>query len=303
MKYRICGVVLLFPVLIFSALGNLITKSDFNFGHQLGFLYSRMDSASFAKQGTWNFETGLLGYYTSEMPLVRNSAFRERLMLTMPLAFEWTCARNVALQFAITDLFVEFPYHDIHSMGGKSPRFMAKIGISDETVNVPALALTIGVKFSSAKPFTIWENEHNYDESNGLAGACTGVADYLLLFTASKHFSHELVLNARLGLLPLGSPVEYVRGSGQADEIPYGLSIQKSYAHFVLRAEIAGMASGLESTRLAHYSVFRLAPEWILSRNAWTLNLEKGLTSESDEWVVGFRFKRFWGGIDEKKKL
>lgn len=277
--------------------GNTITKGDFNFGHQLGWMYSRMDHAYFGTRGQWSFETGCLGYYTETMPLVANPDWRERLMVTVPLYFEACPSDNVTLQFDLTDLFVEFPYRDIHSTGGKSPRFRAKIRLVEEGPLAPATAFTLGVKFSSAKPYTIWEKHHNYEESNGLAGADTGVADYLLLFLFSKKLAAWITLHWRLGLLPVGSPVEYKRGSGQADEIPYGVSAEYGLAPgWIAKTEIAGMYNGLESTKLAHYSVGRLDFSRRFSRTTLTLNLERGLTEESDDWVAGFYSKFDFGG-------
>jgi hypothetical protein len=276
--------------------GNTITKDDFNFGHQLGYLYSRTDSAYFRQAGERTFETGFLGYYTKRMPMVRNSHWRERLMLLAPLSFEVYPCSTIALQFELTDLFVELPYKDIHSMGGKSPRFRTKMLLMKEGRHLPATALTVGFKFSSAKPYTIWDNSHNYDESNGLAGACTGVTDYLMIFTFSKRVAQSLALHARFGLATLGSPVEYVRGSGQADEFPYGFTVDKSWGtRWSLKSEVSGMYNGLRTTRLAHYSVIRLSPAYHF--NSWDLrfNLEKGLTRETDEWVLGFYTKFFFG--------
>ena len=272
--------------------GNTIRKHDFNFGHQLGYMYSRMDDAYFGSRGEWSFETGFMGYYTEKMPRVANPDWQERLMLALPLYFTACASDAVTLQFDLTDLFVEFPYRDIHSTGGKSPRFRAKMKLFSEGRLLPAAAFTIGVKFSSAKPYNIWEKNHNYEESNGLSGAGTGVADYLLLFLFSKRLSPALLLHWRLGIAPLGSPVEYERGSGQADEIPYGLSAEYALpGKTTVKAEIAGMYNGLESTELAHYSVARLNLIRRFSALSLTLDLERGLTEESDDWVAGFYTK------------
>jgi len=252
-----------------------------------------MDDACFGNRGEWSFETGFLGYYTEKMPLVTNPEWQERLMLAVPLYFTACASDAVTLQLDLTDLFVEFPYRDIHSMGGKSPRFRAKMRLLSEGRLAPAAAFTIGVKFSSAKPYNIWDKNHNYEESNGLAGADTGVADYLLLLLFSKRLSPAFLLHWRLGLAPLGSPVEYERGSGQADEILYGLSTEYALsAKTTARAEIAGMVNGLESTELAHYSVARLDLSRRLGKASLTLDLERGLTEESDDWVAGF-YARF----------
>ncbi len=268
---------------------NTITRNEFNFGHQLGYMYSRMDDARFAPRGTWRFETGLATLYTSNMPRVRNPKWKERTMIYIPLYFELFPGDNIALQIELTDLFVEFPYYDITSMGGKSPRFKTKIRLLQERRILPAITLTVGVKFSSAKPYVIWRDDHNYDESNGLAGAGTGVADYLLLFTFSKSLSAATSLHSRIGLAPLGSPVdEYGHGSRQADEIPYGLSVRHNFSpRWAGRFELCGMYNGLRATELAHYSVARLQAVWKPGKHALTLNVEHGLTEESDEWVGG----------------
>ncbi|OGS36674.1 MAG: hypothetical protein A2293_13290 [Elusimicrobia bacterium RIFOXYB2_FULL_49_7] len=292
----------LLTLLTFSSMaqetGNTIRKSNFNFGHQLGYLYSRMDDAYFHTRGEWSFETGALAYYTEKMPLVRNPKWQERLMVTVPLYFEFSPSDNILLQADITDLFVEFPYQDIHNMGGKSPRFRTKIKVLEESRRRPAVAFTLGIKFSSAKPFTIWDNNHNYDESNGLAGADTGVADYLLLFLFSKHLEDDWLLHGRIGLLPIGSPVEYTRGSGQADEIPYGLSLEHVLSKaWSFKTEVAGMKNGLSSTQLAHYSVARVNLIRSFTRLSLNLNLEHGLTRESDEWVAGVYTKFGFGKI------
>ena len=267
---------------------NTITRRHFNFGHQLGYIYSQMEDAYFEEAGTWNFQTGFLTYYTSDMPLVRNEKWKKRTMFIIPLYFKYYPTDFLKLEFDITDLFIEFPYIDHRNMGGKSPRFLAKMRILEERNYLPAIAFTIGVKFSSAKPYTIWANDHNYDESNGLAGAGTGVADYLLLFTLSKNLGKFGFLTTRLGLAPLGSPVEYVRGSAQADEIPYGLSYKKQWNKWSGVLEISGMYNGLSSTELAHYSVARLQAVRLFKSGSLTLNFEHGLTRESDEWVAGF---------------
>ncbi|MBN1758379.1 MAG: hypothetical protein JW863_08690, partial [Chitinispirillaceae bacterium] len=183
---------------------NTISRNDFNFGHQLGYMYSRMDDAWFADRGVWRFETGFAALYTSSMPEVRNAYWKERTVLYVPLYFELFPSDNIALLIELTDLFVEFPYVDYTSMGGKSPRFKTKIRLCREGKRLPAIAFTAGVKFSSAKPYVIWRDDHNYDESNGLAGAGTGVADYLLLFTVSKALTAATSIHAHAGLAPLG---------------------------------------------------------------------------------------------------
>jgi len=164
----------------------------------------------------------------------------------------------------------------------------------------PAIALTVGVTFSSAKPYNIWDKTHNYNESNGLAGAGTGVTDYIMIFTFSKRLSGKLTLNSRIGLIPLGSPVEYVRGASQADEIPYGLMLVASpFDRISIHGEISGMYNGLKSTKLAHYSVLRFAPAYHFKSTDVSLNLEKGLTEESDTWTLGFYAKFFFKSTDK----
>ena len=268
---------------------NTITRDYFNFGHQLGYMYSRMDDAWFKEGGNWSFETGLLAYYTPVMPLVRNPFWKERTIVMVPLYLSYYPCRTIELEAEVTDLFIEFPYQDLNNAGGKSPRFKTKIRVLEEKRFLPATAFTVGVKFSSAKPYTIWENRHNYDSSDGLAGAGTGVADYLLLFTFSKKLPQFMQLNARIGLAPIGSPVEYHRGSAQADEIPYGCSLKKVFDRtWAASLEVSGMYNGLPATRLAHYSVARLQLFRSGKSSLFTLNLERGLTRETDTWVAGF---------------
>jgi hypothetical protein len=272
---------------------NTISRDDFNFGHQLGYLYSRMDDAYFRDDGACTFTTGFLAFHTPVMPMVRNSYWKERTILMVPLYLEYFPCSRISLQAEVTDLFIEFPYESIENMGGKSPRFKTKIKLLGERRRLPALALTIGVKFSSAKPYTIWDNNHNYDESNGLAGAGTGVADYLLLFTASRHVLPDVTIHARLGLAPLGSPVEYTRGSAQADEIPYGLAVKKELTGpWALQAEVCGMYNGLKSTRLAHYSAARIKGTYRQGPLELTIDAERGLTEETDTWVAGVYAQR-----------
>lgn len=270
-----------------SEIGNTISRNVFNFGHQLGYIYSRMDDAYFDEAGAFNFETGLLAYYTSSMPRVQSDEWKERLICIIPLYFEYFPTNFVMLKLELTDLFIEYPYKDIKNTGGKSPRFEAKIRLVNERKYVPSVAFTIGVKFSSAKPYTIWRNEHNYYESNGLAGAGTGVADYFLIFTLSKKLTESDIISARFGLAPLGSPVEYERGSAQADQLPYGVSYKKLWDKWEGIVQVSGMYNGLRATELAHYSVFRFQARYHFDRSTLTLNFEKGLTRESDEWVLG----------------
>jgi hypothetical protein len=267
---------------------NTITRNQFNFGHQLGYMYSRIDDAWFDETAAWRFETGFAALYTSEMPRVRNNKWKERTMLYIPLYVEFYLGKRVTLQVELTDLFVEFPYESIKNAGGKSPRVKTKIGLMNEGRIAPAIAFTVGVKFSSAKPYVIWARNHTYDESNGLAGAGTGVADYLLLFTFSKKFSDAVSLHTHLGLAPLGSPVEYTRGSAQADEIPYGISLRyRENTVWSVHGELCGMYNGLPATKLAHYSMARVKLLWKALRHTIVLTLEHGLTEESDEWGAG----------------
>lgn len=270
-------------------LGNTITRGNFNFGHQLGYMYSRMDEAWFKEGGNWSFETGSLTYYTPDMPLVMNPYWKQRTITMIPLYFTYYPCRTIELEADLTDLFIEFPYQSVNNMGGKSPRFNTKIKLLDEKTILPAIAFTVGVKFSSAKPYTIWANKLNYYESNGLAGAGTGVADYLLLFTFSKKLQQSLQLHARIGLAPIGSPVEFQRGSAQADEIPYGCQLKKVFnPRWEASFEVSGMYNGLPTTQLAHYSVARTQ----ITRNGrsshFIIDLERGLTRETDTWVAGF---------------
>jgi len=275
---------------------NTITRNQFNFGHQLGYMYSRIDDAWFDETAGWSFETGFLTLYTGEMPRVRNPKWKERTMLYIPLYFEFYMGKRITVQVELTDLFIEFPYKNIRNTGGKSPRFKTKIGLLNEGRINPAIAFTVGVKFSSAKPYVIWEQNHNYDESNGLAGTGTGVADYLLLFTFSKAFSEALSLHAHLGLAPLGSPVEYQRGSAQADEIPYGVSIRyRKDAVWSGRFELCGMYNGLPATKLAHYSVVRAKLLWKPRHYTFSLTVGHGLTEESDEWGGGLTYQLSFG--------
>lgn len=281
--------------------GNTIRRQNFNFGHQLGYMYSKFDSAYFNPPGSFSFLTGFIAYHTPEMPLVKNPEWKKRTILMIPLGIEYTPCRVMSVQFDLTDLFIEFPFKNHENMGGKSPRVRTKILLLNERRIAPAIALTLGVKWSSAKPYTIWHDRHNYDESNGLAGAGTGVADYIILFTMSKNVLPELTLHCRFGLIPVGSPVLAGGYSGfgrQADEIPYGLSVEyKKRERLNVKAEIAGMYNGLPSTRLAHYSVARLLFNLNCFKSTISINLEKGLTSCTDQWVAG----SYWGMVYKKR--
>lgn len=272
-------------------LGNTIRKNTFNFGHQLGYMYARSETARFRPGGTWYLSTGLCAYYTREMPLVRNPVHEERLMVLIPLHFEFSPCDNILLDFDVTDLFVEvMDYrrtHNVHYLGGKSPRFRTKIRLVPEKKYFPCLALTLGAKWSSAKPFTIWDHEHNYDQSNGLAGAGTGEADYVILLAASKAW-RLLDAHCHIGLAPLGSPVEYTRGSGQMDEMLYGVTVDilpKSRA--LLRLSLSGMYNFLDQGALGNYAVIRANLGRRFRRVHLLANLEAGLTDASDDLVVG----------------
>lgn len=296
-NYLLITIILFAQSLSLADTSNTITREYFNFGHQLGYIYARMSDAFFEERGRWDFESGLGILYTSNMPLVRNPYWQKRTFIYIPLYFEVFPSNNISLQFEVTDLFVEFPYYDITSMGGKSPRFKTKIKLFPERKYFPAIALTMGVKFSSAKPYVIWRNDHNYDESNGLAGAGTGVADYLILFSFSKNLNKQVSFHSHLGLAPLGSPVEYIRGSAQADEIPYGVSLRYNFSRaFWSNIEVCGMYNGLRSTKLAHYSVARIILLHKTEKLSLKLNIQHGLTKESDEWGGGgyvvFHFKK-----------
>ncbi|MBD3243957.1 MAG: hypothetical protein GF331_25415 [Chitinivibrionales bacterium] len=272
-------------------LGNTIRKNTFNFGHQLGYMYARSETARFRTAGTWRLVTGAFAYYTREMPLVRNPAYEERLMVLIPLHFEYSPCDNVLLDFDLTDLFVEVMDYrrtgSVHYLGGKSPRFRTKVRLLPEGRFLPCLALTVGVKWSSAKPFTIWDHRHNYDQSNGLAGAGTGEADYVILLAASKAF-RLLDTHCHIGLLPLGSPVEYSRGSGQMDEMLYGLTVDiLPDTKAVLRLSFSGMYNFLDQGALGDYAVIRANLGRRFRRVDLIANIEAGLTNASDDLVVG----------------
>ncbi len=277
---------------------NTIRKDTFNFGHQLGYLYSRMDDAYFAPGGTWYLETGVSAYYTAEMPLVTNPAWKERLLLQAPFEIGYSPADSIDVR-AESDFVAEFPYRDRHSVGGNSPRFRTRIRLLREGETAPALAFTVGVKFSSAKPYNIWDGNLNYEDSNGLAGVGTGVTDYFMLFTASKQLGEGVWSHARVGLAPVGDPTAFERGSSQADQIPYGLSFDwLPLDKWGFTAEVAGMWGAITTTNLDHYSVARLQVHRLFDRTRVYLNVERGLTRESDDWVVALR-TRFYFGQEE----
>jgi hypothetical protein len=266
--------------------GNTIRKYDFNFAHQLGYLYARMDDAYFGARGDWSFETGALGYYTHRMPLVQNPDWQRRLFLQVPGGLRVSPSNNIEL-IVNSDLVAEFPYRDRHSVGGNSPRFQTKMRLLEETEARPAVAFTVGVKFSSAKPYNIWDNNHNYWDSNGMAGTGTGVADYWLLFHSSKRMGSNVV-TGRLGLAPVGDPTAYTRGSSQADQILYGVSWRRIFnEQWSGVLEVAGMWGAISTTRLDHYSVLRSQLARRFGSRTVVLNLERGLTWTSNDWVAG----------------
>ena len=277
---------------------NTIRKDTFNFAHQLGYLYSRMNDAYFRQRGEWSFETGFMGYYTRQMPLVENPEWEERLLLQMPFELRIYPSDNIELQIN-SDLVAELPYRNRRSMGGNSPRFRTKMRLLQETETLPALAFTVGVKFSSAKPYNIWEGNHNYVDSNGLAGTGTGVADYFMVLHASRTIGDHTWMHTRLGLAPLGDPTAYERGSSQADQILYGLSLEHALSsHWQVTGEVSGMWGAIETTNLDHYSVARARLSRRFGTTWVTLNVERGLTWTSDDWVAGFHV-RFDMGADE----
>lgn len=278
-----------------ASAANTIRKDTFNFGHQLGYLYSRIEDAELLAAGEWRFETGFVAYHTDPMPLVRNPDWRRRTLLTVPGRLEVGLAPIVTLQLD-SDLVIELPYRDVHQMGGNSPRIRTRIRLLEDSGRRPALALTLGVKFSSAKPYTLWDDRLNYDDSNGLAGIGTGVADYFIIVSASKRFGDHHRLLARAGLAPVGDPSQALeRGGSQADQIPYGLAwIMTPDPRWHARLEWAGFWGALKTTRLDHYSVARLGLErrwekvWLGGR------VERGLTRESDDWVAGAHVTLVW---------
>lgn len=269
---------------------NDIRKDNFNFGHQSGYLYSRLDDGYFHERGWWSFETGIQHYYTRQMPHVTNPAWQERWFLQVPGQLEFAPSDNIVLRLN-SDVVAEFPRQDKHSWGGNSPRFRTKIRLLNETQRRPALALTVGVTFSSAKPTNIEAGRHNYNDSNGLAGLGTGVADYHLVFNASKHVAKRTWLHAQLGLIPMGVPVDFRSGPSQADQLPYGFGIENRFEAWRLGNQVAGMAGVLKTTTLDHYAVYRLQVGRQFERVLVTANGERGLKQESDDWVAGLWLK------------
>jgi hypothetical protein len=274
---------------------NTIRKDSFNFGHQLGYLYSRIEDAELLAAGEWRFETGFVAYHTDTMPLVRNPDWQRRSLLTVPGRLEVGLAPIVTLQLD-SDVVAELPYRDVHQIGGNSPRVRTRIRLLADSARRPALALTLGVKFSSAKPYTLWDDRLNYDDSNGLAGIGTGVADYFIIVSASKRIGDRHRLLTRVGLAPVGDPSQALeRGGSQADQIPYGLSwIFSPSPAWQTRAELAGFWGALTTTRLDHYSVARAVVERRWPRVWVALRGERGLTRESDDWVGGAQVTIVW---------
>lgn len=278
---------------------NTIRKDTFNFGHQLGYLYSRIEDAELPAAGEWRFETGFVAYHTDPMPLVRNPDWRRRTLLTVPGRLEIGLAPIVALQLD-GDLVAELPYRDIHQIGGNSPRVRTRIRLLEDRDRRPALALTLGVKFSSGKPYTLWDGRMNYDDSNGLAGIDTGVADYFIILSVGKRLGDRHRLLARAGLAPVGDPAQALeRGGSQADQIPYGLAwIYSPVAAWQTRLEWAGFWGALTTTRLDHYSVARAVLEHRWPRVWLAVRGERGLTPESDDWVGGAQVTIVWRRSD-----
>ena len=159
------------------------------------------------------------------------------------------------------------------------------------------LAFAVGVKFSSAKPYNIWDGNLNYDDANGLAGIGTGVADYSLVLYGSKALGdagrHEL--HGRLGLGVLGDPTAFTRGSSQADQLLYGLDWQWTLTEGLQAdAELVGMWGVLRTTTLDHYSVARLGLRRSWERFELAGRIDRGLTRESDDWAGGIELRWWW---------
>lgn len=273
-----------------AAAVNSIVKSDFNIAQQSGYLYSRLDDAYFYERGWWSFETGFQTYYSDNMPRVVNPAWQQRWFLQLPGQLEVAPSDNILLRLN-SDAVAEFPRQDKHSAGGNSPRFRTKIRLLRETERRPALALTVGVTFSSAKPTNIQANRHNYNDSNGLAGLGTGVADYHLVFNASKNLAAHSLLHAQLGLAPLGIPVPFRGGPSQADQLPFGLGLHNRFNNWRLRSEFAGMFGVLKTTTLDNYLLLRLLGGYQFKKCLLLANVERGLTPESDDWIGGLWVK------------
>ena len=278
---------------------NTIRKADFNFGHQLGYLYARPDTAYIDSQYGFEFETGLQLYHTPHMPRVTNPAWQRYSLWTLPLGLKYSVAGRISLQVN-SDAILQWPMLNAHSLGGNSPRVRAKVLLLDDRRWWPALALTVGVKFSSAKPWTIWYSRHNYRDSNGLAGPDTGVADYLLLLHVSKAMARSSAwqhwLHLNVGLAPLGDPTAYEHASSQADEIPFRLGYQALLRRrWDMALETAGMLGILSTTSLDKYAVARIAAGYRWGPHGLYINAERGLTATSDTWVGGLWYRVRFG--------
>jgi len=271
---------------------NEIDRNHFNFGHQSGYIYARFDSAAIGEGGRVSVATSLL--HTPTMPGVSNPDYQTRTILLVPLEISYSVARRVRLYGKITDLFIEWPYESIDNTGGKSPFFKASFALRKPKENQQLfLSASVGVKFSSAKPYTIWKKKHSYATSNGLAGAGTGVADYLLEILAHYRLSRSIELHTRIGLAPLGSPVEYTRGSAQADQILYTVAVQQALRPDVFwRIESIGMLGALRYLKYTDYHVLRFVAG--LSQRHYSLQseLQYGLSSETDRYGVTLRLIR-----------
>ncbi len=276
---------------------NTIRKDNFNFGHQHGYLYSSFEPAYIPDGKHFRFQTGAMSYHTSAMPRVLHPKWRSFTRVIVPVILDFSLAGIVQLKLQ-SDAIAHFPVQDQHSIGGNSPRFSARIKLVGEKKYSPALAFTIGVKFSSAKPWNIWNKIHNYNDSNGLAGVGTGVADYLLLLHASKEFGLQQFVHFNAGLAPLGDPTAYERGSSQADQIPLRLGYEIVRQRWRLQIETAGMLGALQTTNLDSYLVARLQPamRWHKKSHSQELaiNLEKGLTWTTDSYVAGLLYRVTW---------
>ncbi|RMF15451.1 MAG: hypothetical protein D6761_07785 [Candidatus Dadabacteria bacterium] len=282
---------------------NEIRKDTFNFAQQLGYLYSHQDDAYTHPRGWWSLRTGALVYYTRKMARVENPDWQRRTFVQLPGQLRVAPGDRIVLQVD-SDLVAEWPRQDKHSWGGNSPRFRTKIGLLQEHDARPALAMTVGVKFSSAKPTNIFEDRHNYRDSNGLAGLGTGVADYFIVFHVGKRPASDVTLNAHVGLAPLGDPTAYDRGSSQADEILWGGTVDWTPGAWRVQVGAAGMSGVLTTTHLHHYAVARLqlGRRWQRrGRIELAINAERGLTWTSDDWVGGLlvttefrRERKFW---------
>jgi hypothetical protein len=101
--------------------GNTIRRQNFNFGHQLGYMYSKFDSAYFNPPGSLSFLTGVIAYHTPEMPLVKNPEWKKRTILMIPLGIEYTPCKVLSVQFVITDFLSRFLIKTMKTWAVKSP--------------------------------------------------------------------------------------------------------------------------------------------------------------------------------------